>query len=155
MGSRHDGMSDSARLTAGFRLPVGFDPLDLERALRALAPEGMTLVCEGHEAAHRTGRNDPVVRAISTAIRARGSIPRPKLKTGTADLNVVAPIWRCPIAAYGPGDSALDHTPHERLALDEYLAAIGVLTEALPALAADLIAERTKRADHAPLSLTA
>jgi LysW-gamma-L-lysine carboxypeptidase len=43
-------------------------------------------------------------------------------------MNVVAPIWDCPIVAYGPGDSALDHTPDEHIDLDEYLRAIRVLT---------------------------
>jgi len=49
------------------------------------------------------------------------------LKTGTSDMNVVAPVWRCPIVAYGPGDSALDHTPHEHVSIDEYWRAILVL----------------------------
>jgi [amino group carrier protein]-lysine/ornithine hydrolase len=57
------------------------------------------------------------------------------LKTGTSDMNVVGPAWRCPILAYGPGDSALDHTPHEHLSLDEYWQAILVLEGALRGLA--------------------
>lgn len=154
MGSRQDGMSDSARLTAGFRLPPGLDPNELTSQLREVADETITLAFEGHEIAHRTGRNDPVVRAISNAIRAGGATPRPKLKTGTSDLNVVAPIWRCPIAAYGPGDSTLDHTPRERLVLDEYLEAITVLTRAIPALATELAAPRTEP-QRTPISLTA
>jgi LysW-gamma-L-lysine carboxypeptidase len=36
--------------------------------------------------------------------------------------------------AYGPGDSALDHTPHEHIDLAEYARAIAVLTAALSAL---------------------
>ena len=57
------------------------------------------------------------------------------LKTGTSDMNVVAPIWRCPIVAYGPGDSSLDHTPNEHLQLNEYWKAINVLEETLLAFA--------------------
>ncbi len=49
-------------------------------------------------------------------------------------MNVVGPIWGCPLVAYGPGDSALDHTPHEHIVLEEYLAAIRVLTRALRTL---------------------
>jgi LysW-gamma-L-lysine carboxypeptidase len=59
-----------------------------------------------------------------------------KRKTGTSDMNVVAPVWRCPIVAYGPGDAALDHTPDEHLRLPEYRSAISVLGRAL----ADLLA---------------
>jgi LysW-gamma-L-lysine carboxypeptidase len=58
------------------------------------------------------------------------------VKTGTSDMNVVAPIWQCPIVAYGPGDSALDHTPDEHLDLDEYWRAIQVLEAALRSFAA-------------------
>jgi len=54
--------------------------------------------------------------------------PRFKFKTGTSDMNVVAPKWGVPTAAYGPGDSSLDHTPNEHIAIDEYLTAIRVLT---------------------------
>jgi LysW-gamma-L-lysine carboxypeptidase len=46
-------------------------------------------------------------------------------------MNVVAPIWNCPIVAYGPGDSALDHTPNEHILIEEYLQAIKVLETVL------------------------
>jgi LysW-gamma-L-lysine carboxypeptidase len=36
--------------------------------------------------------------------------------------------------AYGPGDASLDHTPEERIVLDDYLRAIRVLTEVLVSL---------------------
>jgi LysW-gamma-L-lysine carboxypeptidase len=49
-------------------------------------------------------------------------------------MNVVGPVWRCPILAYGPGDSNLDHTPDEHILIDEYLRAITVLEDALQRL---------------------
>jgi len=58
------------------------------------------------------------------------------LKTGTSDMNVVGPAWGCPIVAYGPGDSSLDHTPHEHLPLDEYWQAVQVLEATLRTLCA-------------------
>jgi LysW-gamma-L-lysine carboxypeptidase len=55
-------------------------------------------------------------------------MPRFVVKTGTADMNVVAPHWpETPVLAYGPGDSNLDHTPNEHIDLNEYLRAIEVL----------------------------
>jgi LysW-gamma-L-lysine carboxypeptidase len=33
--------------------------------------------------------------------------------------------------AYGPGDASLDHTPEERIDLDDYLRAVRVLTSVL------------------------
>lgn len=39
--------------------------------------------------------------------------------------------WNCPIVAYGPGDSSLDHTPNEHLDLAEYHQAIATLARVL------------------------
>jgi LysW-gamma-L-lysine carboxypeptidase len=50
-------------------------------------------------------------------------------------MNVVGPVWRCPILAYGPGDSRLDHTPDEHVALDEYWSAVLVLQQAMRSFA--------------------
>ena len=86
---------------------------------------------------------DTGISAHSSAPSAQGDGVRPGfvVKTGTSDMNVVAPAWRCPILAYGPGDNALDHTPGEHVALDEYWRAVLVLEEALPTWA---------RCSHAP-----
>jgi LysW-gamma-L-lysine carboxypeptidase len=48
-------------------------------------------------------------------------------KTGTADMNVFAGEWDCPMATYGPGDSDLDHAPDEHLRLRELDRAVAVL----------------------------
>lgn len=133
-----DGLHDEARLTIGFRLPPGVDPHEIESACRTLAPSDAQITASGHEVAHVADRNNPVVRALTTSIRAAGLTPAVRVKTGTSDMNVVAPIWKCPIAAYGPGDSALDHTPQEHVSVTEYLSAIGVLTGALGKLGAEL-----------------
>ena len=53
-------------------------------------------------------------------------------------MNIVWPVWRCPILAYGPGDSTLDHTPNEHLDLNEYLLAVDTVELALRNLAAAL-----------------
>lgn len=147
LASTSNGLEQHARLESGFRLPPALTPHQLIKILHDLRdthqsehPElRIDLTFEGPEVAHATDRSDPVVRALSGAIRAQGLRPRPKLKTGTADMNVVAPIWRCPIAAYGPGDSALDHTPNEHLSLDEYHQSIEILTRAIETLARELV----------------
>lgn len=139
MASQSDGLVQSATLEAGFRLPLGVEPGELESKLVELAPGAVQLSFLGAEVAVASDRNDPVVRALTSAIRAAGGQPRPKLKTGTSDFNVVAPIWRCPIAAYGPGDSALDHTPGECLSLDEYERSIDVLRRTVHTLALELL----------------
>lgn len=135
-----DGLHQIARLQAGFRLPVGVSPYELASELETLAAGHMSIEINSSEVACATDRNDPVVRALSAAIRAQNARPRPKLKTGTADFNVVGPVWNCPIAAYGPGDSAFDHTPDEQLELSEYDRSIEVLSAAITTLAEELLA---------------
>ncbi len=139
MRSGSDGLTQNATVEAGFRLPVGVQPAELQKELEAMLPRGASMTCRGAEVAHQTDRNDPVVRAITSGIRSIGGTPRPKLKTGTADLNVVAPIWGCPIAAYGPGDSSLDHTPEERLELAEFDSSLAVLVHAIESLSSELV----------------
>jgi [amino group carrier protein]-lysine/ornithine hydrolase len=129
-----DGMSDWAQALIGLRLPEDVDPYALAEELGALGA-GATLRFEGHCPAFRADRNNALCRALLKSIRAGGGQPGFLLKTGTADMNVVGPAWGCPIVAYGPGDSSLDHTPEEHVELAEYLRAIEVLADALAALA--------------------
>ncbi len=132
-----NGLAEHVSLVAGFRLPPGLAPSQLQRAIVELASIGQ-LDFIGHEAAHVSPRDNAVARHLSTAIRRESERPVLRVKTGTSDMNVVAPHWRCPIVAYGPGDSALDHTPNEHISLSEYLRAIRVLTHALEAIASEL-----------------
>jgi acetylornithine deacetylase/succinyl-diaminopimelate desuccinylase-like protein len=85
----------------------------------------------GAEVAFRAEKNTPLVRAFLSSIREREGRARFVLKTGTSDMNVVGPAWRCPIVAYGPGDSALDHTPDERISLSEYIQSVEILRSVL------------------------
>ena len=85
----------------------------------------------GAEVAYRAEKNTPLVRTFLSAIRKQGAKPRFVLKTGTCDMNVVGPVWDCPIVAYGPGDSSLDHTPDERINLSEYLQSAKILKSVL------------------------
>ncbi|MFZ1768561.1 MAG: M20/M25/M40 family metallo-hydrolase, partial [Caldilinea sp.] len=98
----------------------------------------ITLRFSSYEPAWRGERSNPLVRSFLAALREVA--PAEKLgfvlKTGTSDMNVVGPAWGCPIVAYGPGDSSLDHTPHEHLPLDEYWQAVQVLEATLRTLCA-------------------
>ena len=46
-------------------------------------------------------------------------------------MNVLLLAWGCPMVAYGPGDARYDHTPIERLALEDYGRSIAVLRDVL------------------------
>jgi [amino group carrier protein]-lysine/ornithine hydrolase len=129
-----DGFTDEARLSLGFRLPVGTTPEAVEALVRDLAG-AQEVRFSGSEPAYRGEKSTPLVRAFLAAIRAVGGEPGFKLKTGTADMNILAPAWGCPCIAYGPGDSSLDHTPEEHILLEDYHRAILVLDLALRRLA--------------------
>jgi len=82
--------------------------------------------------AYVLSRTSTVARAFSRAISELGAKPSFAYKTGTSDMNVAASRWgRAEMAAYGPGDSSLDHTPRERVSVEEYLKSIDVLSRAL------------------------
>lgn len=98
----------------------------------------LSVYVHAHEPAWRSDRNNFLVRSFLAAIREVAPDTRPSfvVKSGTSDMNVVGPAWQCPILAYGPGDSALDHTPNEHLNLQEYWQAVQVLATALDNLPA-------------------
>ena len=125
-----DGFEEQVEMVIGLRTPPEMDVEGLrERVSRWV--DGAEVGYAGGETAFKAEKNNPLVRAFLRAIRAQGGRPRFKLKTGTSDMNVVGPVWGCPIVAYGPGDSALDHTPEEHIEVEEYLRAIGVLAQML------------------------
>jgi len=134
IGSRHDGLRESIRLKASIRIPHGLTPDSVQAEIERLRPESGRLAFWGGDPPFRTEKNTPLVRALLKAIRETGADPAFKLKSGTSDMNVVGPVWNCPIVAYGPGDSSLDHTPDEHLDLAEYDQAIAILARALALL---------------------
>ena len=123
-----------AKLKIGVRLPVEVSPKDWYVKLEEII---------GGEQVERVGfpvpawkceKNSQLVRSFLSGIRSQGGEPRFVYKTGTADLNIVAPVWQCPAVVYGPGDSALDHTPNEHINLDDYQKAVHALSATLEKL---------------------
>ena len=133
LNSSSDGLHELVTMRIGLRLPLDVDPEGLSERLRSWADDAEVTI-HGVEWAYRADKRTPLASAFLGAIREEGSRGRYVAKTGTSDMNVVGPAWGCPLVAYGPGDSALDHTPNEHLPLDEYLAAIRVLTRVLRTL---------------------
>ncbi len=124
-----------ASLELSYRLPPGFDHDGLVDRL-SIMDRGGELTVVNSVLAVRSPRTDPVVRALSAGIRRAGGQPRHVLKSATSDMNTVAEVWRgVPMAAYGPGDSHLDHSATEHIVIDDLLRGIAVLTSALDDLA--------------------
>jgi len=131
--STSDGLEGRARAEVSMRLPPGLELDELRRELDAVAAPAVTTLAH-YLPAFSTPRTTELVAGLASAIRRHAGTPRYKLKTGTSDMNVVGPIWNCPIVAYGPGDSALDHTPGEHLVIAEYERSIDVLVTLIESL---------------------
>ncbi len=127
----------TATAELSIRTPLGFDAEAFLTALRARVVRGEIELINFVDAC-RVGRNDPVIRALTAAIRQTGSAPGMKVKTATSDMNTLAERWKIPMGTYGPGDSVLDHADDEHVVLTEYLAGIRVLTRALDELSTTL-----------------
>ena len=134
MDSGSNDFEQWAHLKVGVRLPVDVSPDDWYGKLGEMAEDAKVERTGFAIPAWRCEKNTQLVRAFLKGIRSRDGEPRFIYKTGTADLNIVVPVWKCPSLVYGPGDSALDHTPNEHIELEEYEKSIDVLSEALRGL---------------------
>ena len=130
MQSHSDGFVETAQLKFNVRLPLGISVKELETLIGGLADHAAAKMVEGCSA-YRAEKNTPLVRSFLAAIRHVEGAPSFTVKSGTSDMNLVAPVWQCPTVAYGPGDSDLDHTPHEHILIPEYQRAVKVLADVL------------------------
>jgi LysW-gamma-L-lysine carboxypeptidase len=131
MDSDSNDFEQWARLKVGVRLPVDVSPEAWYATLNEIADEASVEPTGFAVPAWGCDKNTKLVRSFLSGIRSQGGEPRFVYKTGTADLNIVAPVWKCPAVVYGPGDSSLDHTPNEHISLEDYSKAVQVLTNAL------------------------
>ena len=128
-----DGLHDRVKLHASVRLPIGFDCESFSQWVLALDSEAYVRAY-GYEVAYRSNRSNSLAKTFNKVLRQKGLRPKFKVKTGTCDMNVVGPKWNCPIVAYGPGDSSLDHTPNEHIVVDEYVQAIEIMQHVIEQL---------------------
>jgi len=131
-GGITDGLVERAELRVGYRVPPGIATDELERDVRAVAgahtgDARVTVERVSSEEPARTPRTSALARAFVGAIAGAGGSATFKVKSGTSDMNILAPAWGCAMVAYGPGDSRYDHTPIERLVLSDYTRAISTL----------------------------
>ncbi len=129
-----DGLTAGAVIRGNLRLPPGLTPDEAIEAISGLTGEG-DLEFTVNAPAYRCEKRTPLVSAFNASIRQAGVTPRTKVKTGTSDMNLVGPVWNCPMLAYGPGDSQLDHTPNEHVIIDELEHATHILTRVLERVA--------------------
>ncbi|WP_282695040.1 M20/M25/M40 family metallo-hydrolase [Streptomyces sp. CC208A] len=117
--------------TLNFRVPPSADLAELRTA--ALGPrDGVTVEVLRATPGYAGGRSGPLVKVFTRAFAEAGIRPRFVVKKGTSDMNTLATTWQdVPMVAYGPGDSALDHTDEERIGGMEYRTARSLLADAV------------------------
>ncbi|WP_299237074.1 M20/M25/M40 family metallo-hydrolase [Natronomonas sp.] len=125
-GVSDDGLAVETTLDVQLRVPPSYATEDVREIVDGELTSGTVNWTDAVEPTMQSPRTR-VARAFRVAIRGEGGDPRLLRKTGTADMNVYAGEWDCPMATYGPGDSALDHAPNERLPLGELDRAVAVL----------------------------
>jgi LysW-gamma-L-lysine carboxypeptidase len=135
-GTSADGLSVEATMDVQFRVPPDMDAGAVREVADGELDGGTVRWRESIPPVMESPRNE-VARAFRGAIRSLGGEPSQLRKTGTSDMNLYAAAWDCPMATYGPGDSALDHTPRERIHLDEFDRAVAVLERACDRLRGD------------------
>ena len=144
--TRREGSRERVEVGVNLRLPPGVTVDAVVAFLSEIGLAGRTEIVDRSEAVEVDRRN-VVVKALCAAVRHAGARPTLLRKLGTADLNLAVPAWGCPAAAYGPGDSHLDHTDGENVDVGELRRSIEVLREAFSILTApDRIALRVATA---------
>jgi LysW-gamma-L-lysine carboxypeptidase len=133
--TRREGSAERVEVGVNLRLPPGVRTGDVVAFLTENGLAGGSEVVDRSEAVEVDPRN-VVARALCAGIRREGAQPTLLRKLGTSDMNLAVPAWDCPAAAYGPGDSHLDHTDAESLEVAEFRRSVAVLQGAFTLLAA-------------------
>jgi len=128
-GPTADGRGVAAAVDVEFRLPPGTTAGDVRAAVADRTDAGEVAWTESIPPLAADPRG-AAAGALRAGIRAAGGEPTHLRKTGTCDANLYDAAWDCPVAVYGPGDSALDHAPDERIALDAFDRGVDALTAA-------------------------
>jgi LysW-gamma-L-lysine carboxypeptidase len=118
-GVSHNVVAPEAKAVIDVRLHEGLDPLRVASLLcdTAMHYECLCAEIEGVSPV-KVSVSAPVPRALLRALRGLGLKPGVSLKRGTSDMNILF-HWSISIAAYGPGDPMLSHTPYERVSVEE------------------------------------
>ncbi|WP_254536140.1 [LysW]-lysine hydrolase [Halomarina litorea] len=125
-GTSDDGLSVEATMEVQFRVPPSLTVDEVREVADGELNGGTVRWHDSVPPVMQSPRTE-VARAFRVAIREAGGDPRLLRKTGTADMNLYAKAWDCPMVTYGPGDSDLDHAPDEHLSLAAFDRSVAVL----------------------------
>ncbi|MFJ6513889.1 M20/M25/M40 family metallo-hydrolase [Streptomyces sp. NPDC091406] len=131
--ARNEGNVQAGEAVVDVRVPPQLEVEELLRTLREATADPVRLEVLRATPGVATPRSSSLVKSFQRAFRATGTArPRFVMKKGSSDMNTLATTWHgIPMVAYGPGDSKLDHTPHEHISAAEFREARSVLDEAV------------------------
>jgi LysW-gamma-L-lysine carboxypeptidase len=132
INTENDDLRTRIEIRIDLRVPPTIDLEEVKANIEQLGGGDLHWLSE--EAPIVSSKNSFLTRAFVSAIREEDGSPSYKKKLGTSDMNVLGNHWDVPIVAYGPGDSKLDHTPDERLSLEDYSTSIRILRNVLSSL---------------------
>ncbi|MFC9994087.1 M20/M25/M40 family metallo-hydrolase [Nocardia sp. NPDC127526] len=116
------------------RVPPGVDLAGLEKIAHDHGDAGVSIDVLRATPGFAGGRATSLAKAFNRAFTAARIRPRFAVKKGTSDMNTLATTWHTvPMVAYGPGDSALDHTDIEHIDAEDYRRANAILADAVAA----------------------
>ena len=73
-----------------------------------------------------------LVQAFKEAIKGQtGSTAKMIFKSGSGDMNHLATTWKIPCITYGPGNTQLSHTNHEKISISEVQKSSEIVADAL------------------------
>jgi len=137
-GNYHNVLPPSCEASFDLRVPPGMNCADVQARVGEIlagvedAHPGTRHFFDEATEPYEADPNSTLVRAFQRAIITRtGDRPTFVKKTGTGDMNTYATATRAECVTYGPGDSSLSHTHDEHVSIDEYLASIEVVSEAV------------------------
>lgn len=120
-----------AEAYANIRYPPRYDSGDIVREIKEIAmSSGVELEALSVEKPVQVSVNMAAVRALVRSILRLNLRPSIVKKTGTSDMNTLVAISKS-IAAFGPGDSRLAHTDHEKIKIDEVVTAAKIISNTL------------------------
>lgn len=128
-------LPEFARAFINIRFPYGMTSSQIVSKLEEMCIEhGCELKILEITEPVKTSLSYPVPRSLVRAMLKLGIKPKPLMKTGTSDMNVLYRVSR-DIAAYGPGESILAHTSLEKISINDIVTAAEVYKNTIIELA--------------------
>ncbi len=132
-------LPEKAEATINIRFPPGIEFNSIMEKVEVIASlHGCKLSVIDSTEPLSVSLSSPVPRALIRSIIRNGLKPKILKKTGTSDMNILFKI-SSDIAACGPGNSLLAHTPNEKISIEELNQSVSIYVKAIEELSKGLV----------------